>query len=294
MSRVVWVWALCLAGLAAPLTDLVVAEEFLQELPEETNLREQLRIAQKAQAEQLREIRNLRAEVDRLQEENARLEVPLEEARGVQSKQRELEREREDLQGKLTQAQADLQRLKDQSDEREQSLQIENQSLQSQVDRLENELESAQKTHADLLEERSRLREQLESQNLPSKEFTDKPIRPDESQMDPFEPMLPNLAGPGGSWVPVSDVSWVEILEVGAGQDVLVFSIARAPWVTPGSELLILKGDRPIGEMEVSQVDPAGLAMAYLTRKLEGGEPLQSGQILSVRPLASLSGEAPQ
>lgn len=294
MSRVVWVWTLCLAGLITPLTQMAGAQGELQETPEEANLREQLKIAQKSQAEQLREIRNLRAEASRLQEENSKLDEELKEAHAAGAKQRGLEREREDLEGKLTQAQADLQRLKDQSDEREQSLRIENRSLQSQVDRLENELGSAQKTHADLLEERSRLREQLESKSLPSKEFTDKPIQADESRIDPFEPMLPSPAEPGGSWVPVSDVSWVELLEVGAGQDVLVFSIARAPWVTPGSELLILKGDRPIGEMEVSRVDPTGLAMAYLTRKLEGGEPLQSGQILSVRPLASLSGEAPQ
>ena len=241
------------------------------------NLREQLRIAQRTQAEQMREIRSLRSEIDRFRQENERLEAELNQAPTLLAELHHLQSERAALQSRLTAAEGSLEKLRLEFQEREQQGVIENRASKSKADHLQRQLDAAKVALAQATEEQDRLRQVLlEEKGRRSPEVTERPDPPEEVEEveeveveDPFT-VQREIAPP------------VEVIDVSANRRFLLLSGAGVPGLKEGYALLLSRKGEPLVEVEILRVDEAGLSLAQVTRTVRNASPVQEGDLLSV------------
>lgn len=103
-------------------------------------------------------------------------------------------------------------------------------------------------------------------------------------------PAAPLVESPSpAAAAPLPPVSSAKIYRVNEEHGFLVLSAETLPGAVPGSSFLLSQGETPVAEVELSEVDAGGIAIGYITRKLNPHLAIRTGEVLAARPLVRVS-----
>lgn len=284
-------------GYCAESTEAQLQAEYRQAQLDLENLQEQLRIAQRTQADQVKEIRILRLETSRLNEKSAALELDLEQARAAGAQVRQLQAERMEMQQQMDGLQSELDRVRRQLEEREQGFAIDRQASEAQHSRLQQE---KQRLDEELQRERAQSADGIATQGQQPVAMPSAPVPA------PVEPVGNTASAPASSGLEsampepapaaIGEREFVSprpaqvvVQRLNESRDFFVLSMEGIPGVKEGSVLILSSEDQPVAEVELGSLDKTGLAMAYVTRALKDLSWIQEGTALSARVLVRTS-----
>jgi len=281
------------------------------------SLKEQLRIADRIQSEQTKELRSLRAELGRLGEHLTAAESERDQAKAAlderEARLSQLQSEWGDLRREFSDAQIELQRRSLGFQENEQMFIVERQGYKSKLDRLQRDFnrlqEDYRRVNQDLdlsgrsREDLARLQKELERERAQATRLKadlrdrEQVLEELSKQVEPLG-LLPQEGAGLISPLPLtgarlSSISAIKITRVNESQAFIFFSMKGPGQVIAGSSYLLSSGDQLVAEVEVADVDRSGLAMGYILRKLTPTWVIQNGDYLSIRPLIKTSSEKP-
>lgn len=273
-------------------TEAQLQTEYRQAQLDLENLQEQLKIAQKTQAEQVKEIRILRLETSRLNEKSAGLELDLEQARTAGAQVRRLQAERMELQQQMDGLQSELDKVRRQLEEREGGFAIDRRASETQLSRLQQE---KQRLEEELQRERAGSADGIATQGQQPAATPSAPV-PVEVAAGNHVP-APAASGPESAVpTPAPPVigerefvsprpTQVVVQRLNESRDFFVLSLEGIPGAKEGSVLILSSEEQPVAEVELGSLDKTGLAMAYVTRTLKDLSWIQEGTALSARVL---------
>ena len=279
------------------------------------DLQEQLKIGQRVQAEQMKELRTLRDQVARQREQLAALEQDRDHMKSALSEGEEqmnkFQSERTSLRRELADAQGGIQQFRLQSQGREEELSTESRGAKLELERLQRDLQVAQTAYEQALREREtqksgyeerilKLNADLRDREQALRQLRDQLVKPGTPQAPIVQEPEPQISAQTPDLKPVkapeipAQVSAVKVYRVEEQLGFLVLSLeGESGWAKASSALVLSAGDKPVAEVELGDVDSAGLAMAYITRRANPNLPIRKGDFLSARPLLVKTSKVP-
>ncbi len=279
---------LCSGPFASVLADpSVESKPASDQLPQSVaDLQDQLKISQKVQAEQLSELKTAREEMARQKGQLETLEKEKNKLERVLSQKEEqmdlVELDRKALQRELSDVQNSSRRSSVEIEAMQMRFSAETESMRLELKRLREDPRKAPEIPA--------------APPAPAEVPKPAPAPPKISQGVVPTPAPPKISQEVVPAQPASPAdTLVKVYRVEEKLGFLVFSVANISWAKPGQAMLLSSGGQEIAEVELGDIDNTGMAMAYITKRVNEKLPIQRGESVAVQqvpPAPASSGSA--
>ncbi len=207
-----------------------------------------------------------------------------------------------ELSDKLASAQSELQERQKEILSKEEQLKAKEKNLQKAQTAYQQSLEEREvfktgyeeriKTLTGQLQNSESALNDLKREMSRPAEFPKEPGTREEMPSVPVDSEVPS--GPGSKAIGAistspspGQTSAVKVRRVDKKGGFLVLSVENAPWAKAGENMLLSVKDKVFAEVELGDIDQDGLAMAYITKKMNHKLVVRKGNVLSAQPLSA-------